>query len=148
VPFVVSITRLRLRSLRFLPYFLVLNEGAVRQLRKAAGFRRGKLLVDRRLTFWTMSGWEDEASLRAYRDADAHRAVMPKLAGWCDEASVARWQDGTGELPSWPEAHARMIAQGRASKVRHPSPDQTHLRFPAPRWTGLARAIERQPVAR
>jgi Domain of unknown function (DUF3291) len=147
VPRFVSLTRLRLRSLRFLPQFVVLNERAVRQLRNAAGFGRGKLLMDRGLSFWTMSLWEDEASMRAFRDRGAHRAVMPKLLGWCDEASVAHWSAETGELPDWPEAHARMTAEGRASQVRLPSANQKELRFPAPRWTRLERAIEGPPAA-
>jgi hypothetical protein len=142
VPRFVSITRLRLRSLRFLPQFLLVNEGVVRQLRRAAGFRRGKLLFDNGLTFWTISVWEDEANMRAFRDGCAHRAAMPKLLGWCDEASVAHRADETGELPDWQDAHAHMIAEGRASKVRHPSPNQKALRFPAPRWTRLERIVE------
>jgi hypothetical protein len=147
VPRFVSVTRLRLRSLRFLPQFVVLNERAVRQLRRAPGFRRGKLLMDRGLSFWTISLWEDEASMRAFRDSGAHRAVMPKLLGWCDEASVAHWPDETSELPDWRDAHARMIEEGRASKVRFPSLNQKELRFPAPRWTRLERAIEGRPAA-
>ena len=74
-----SVTRLRLRSFRFVPQFIFANQQAARQLRKQPGFRGGKLLVDRNLTFWTMTLWDDERTMRAYRDSGAHREVMPKL---------------------------------------------------------------------
>src|SRR2546430_333120 len=102
---IVSITRLRLRSVLFLPRFLWLNERVVRQIVRSPGFREGKLLLDAHLTFWTMTSWDDEASMRAYRDAGAHRAAMPKLASWCDESSLARFDD-RADLPTWDEARA------------------------------------------
>ncbi len=51
----VSVTRLRVRSLRFLPMFLVANERSVAQLRRTRSFREGQQLVDQWLTFWTVS---------------------------------------------------------------------------------------------
>jgi hypothetical protein len=36
------------------------------------------------------------------------------------------------ELPAWDELHRRLEQEGRASKVYHPSPAHTALRFPAP----------------
>ena len=128
----VSLTRLHIRSVWFLPRFFWLNEGAVRQIRRSPGFREGRLLGESDLSFWTASLWDDDASMRAFRDSGAHREVMPKLIHWCDEASVAKWPD-RDTLPSWNEAHAWMKAHGRASKVRHPSPRHATLDFPAPR---------------
>ena len=128
----VSITRLRIRSWYSLPRFFWLNERAVGQLRGAAGFRGGKLLMDRSRVFWTLSLWDSEAAMQAYRDTDAHRVVMPKLVRWCDEAAVARIADAA-TLPGWDEAHAVLIAQGRPSKVRHPSARHATLQYPPPR---------------
>jgi hypothetical protein len=57
---------------------------------------------------------------------------MPKLLNWCDEAAVVHWTQETLDLPTWQDAHQRMVASGRASKVNHPSPAQTSNQFPAP----------------
>ena len=137
MPFV-SLTRLRVRSLRFMPHFLVLAFRTTRQAQGSPGFRGGSLLPDRRRTFWTMTAWDGQAEMRAYMTAGSHRAAMPKLLDWCDEASVAHWEQEASTLPSWTEAEARMRAQGRASKVRRPSPDHAALAFAPARVTGAA----------
>lgn len=138
----ISITRLRLRSPWHLPHFLWLNERSARQLRTAPGFIGGKLLVDARRTFWTVTAWSDEPAMRAYRDRDAHRAAMAKLVEWCDEASVAHWSQNDTELPDWGTAHRRLIEDGRASKVRHPAPTHAMRQFPPPRVpTRLERSV-------
>jgi heme-degrading monooxygenase HmoA len=128
----VSLTRLRLRSWWYLPQFLWMNERSVNQLRRAPGFLGARLLLDRGRVFWTMSLWQDEASMRAFRDTGPHRPAMAKLKDWCDQASVARL-DGRTELPGWQEAHALMLAYGRPSRVRHPAPEHDTLTFPMPR---------------
>jgi hypothetical protein len=99
----VSVTRLRIRSLPAWLQFVRSNEGAVRQVMGSPGFIRGKLLVDGFRTFWTMTLWQDENSMRAYRGSGAHGAVMGNLPRWCDEASVAHWTQSHDELPDWQE---------------------------------------------
>ena len=61
--------------------------------------------------------------MRQYRGTDAHLRAMPKLLHWCDEASVVHWTQDSPELPDGATALNRMIADGRLSKVRHPSPE-------------------------
>ena len=46
-----SITRLRLRSRRFLPGFAFHTWRSMRQVRRAEGFLSGAVLADRQLTF-------------------------------------------------------------------------------------------------
>lgn len=132
MPFV-SITRLRLRSARFLPGFFLHTFRAQAQLRRAPGFLAGALLPDRRWTFWTMSVWDAPDSMRAYILNGAHKAAMPKLLNWCDEASVVHWDQPDAGLPSWQDADRQMRQNGRTSKVRHPSPDHAGLGFAPPR---------------
>jgi len=120
MPFI-SITRLRLRSVRFLPGFALYTLASLRQVKNAAGFLGGALLPDRSLTFWTMTAWDSEDCMRRYMTAGAHKTAMPKLMNWCDEASVTHWQQDDAVLPAWTEADRRMRAEGRASKVRKPS---------------------------
>jgi hypothetical protein len=137
----ISGTRLRIRSPFYLPQFLWGNELSARQLARSPGFLGGGLLVDRGRAFWTVTAWEDEAAMRAYRNSGAHREVMPKLLKWCDEATVIHWGQEGAELPDWPELHRRMTTEGKVSKVSHPSPRHAARQFPEPRAGRLSRSI-------
>ena len=119
----VSVTRLRLRSLRFLPAFTWRTLASTRQTRRAPGFLGGVLAVEGTRGYWTVTGWTDAEAMRQYRNSGAHMKAMPKLIAWCDEASVAHWEQEGTALPTMAEALARMVADGRLSKVRHPSPE-------------------------
>lgn len=132
MPFI-SVTRLRVRSVRFLPSFAMDFLRTRRQVRTARGFQGGSLLADRAWTFWTMTAWDSKESMRRYMTAGPHRAAMPRLLEWCDEASVVHWDQPEEMLPSWTEAERRMRESGRPSKVRNPSPQHATLSFRAPR---------------
>jgi hypothetical protein len=132
MPFV-SLTRLRIRSIRYLPFFVIATLRALRQVKKAPGFLTGALLPDRSWTFWTMTAWDERESMRRYMTKGAHRRAMPHLMRWCDEASVAHWDQEEAILPSWEEADRRMRAGGRISKVNKPSPDHAGLSYRKPR---------------
>lgn len=120
----ISLTRLRIRSLRFLPLFAWHAIRSNRQVQRAPGFLLGSLLPDRQWTFWTMTAWDSPESMRAYMISGAHKTAMPRLLYWCDEASVAHWAQPDASLPTWAEADHRMRTTGRPSKVLHPSPQQ------------------------
>ena len=139
----VSITRLRIRSWRFMPAFAVETVRTLAQVKRADGFVGGSLLPDRRLTFWTMTLWRDAAAMRAYLVSGAHLRAMPKLLRWCDEASVVHWTQGDDVAPDWPEAERRMRAEGRPSKLHHPAPHHADLSFARPRTSGAV-AIDRR----
>ena len=120
MPFV-SLTRLRLRSPRFLPPFAWHTWKSMRQVKRAPGFQCGSVGQDPSGGFWTVTLWHDEAGMRAYRNTGSHMKAMPKLIDWCDEAAVAHWRQDTTGLPSANEALERMQSTGHLSKVRHPS---------------------------
>jgi quinol monooxygenase YgiN len=117
-----SITRLRVRSVRYLPEFLLRALTSVRQARRSPGCLSADVRREVKLIFWTRTVWQDEAAMRAFMTTGAHRAVMPKILEWCDEAAVAHWQQDGERPPDWPTAEARMRTEGRTSRVRHPSP--------------------------
>ncbi|MBD0369711.1 MAG: hypothetical protein ICV60_02570 [Pyrinomonadaceae bacterium] len=135
MPFI-SVTRLRVRSIFYLPQFIWHALKSQRQAERAAGFLCGRVMRDKRNAFWTLTAWKDEAAMRAYRGAGAHMKAMPKLLDWCDEASIAHWEQEGAELPSWSEAHSRMVAEGRTSKVRHPSDAQLAGKITGPKQGG------------
>jgi hypothetical protein len=130
---VISITRLRLRSWRFIPAFLVYAMRSSRQARRSEGNLGTGVLNDANKTFWTRSAWKDEAALKAFLIAQPHLTAMKKLPYWCDEAAIVHWVQETAALPDWKEACHRMRAEGRPSKVTFPSADHQALRFPEPR---------------
>lgn len=129
----VSVTRLRVRSIFYVPQFMWYAIRSQRQSEFAPGLVKGIVLSEARSAFWTLTMWENEAAMEAFRVRAPHLAAMPKLLEWCDEASVVHWTQDSRELPSWQETYERMIKQGRPSKVRHPSPSHSTLDFPPPR---------------
>lgn len=142
----VSVTRLRIRSWRFMPGFVVDTKRSLSQTRDAVGFLHGSLLADRKRTFWTLTVWADQADMRAFMTSGAHRQAMPKLLEWCDEASLVHWTQGDDAVPSWNAASDRMRTEGRPSKVRHPSPRHGDLSYAEP-WTRGALPIRRRTDA-
>jgi hypothetical protein len=131
----ISVTRLRVRTWRYLPMFVLQTLRSARQASKAKGNLATKLLRDRGNAFWTTTSWSDAASMKAFMHAPPHGDVMRKLLDWCDEAALVHWtQDGL-ELPSWRDAHARLQREGRVSKVNHPSAAHTAFHIAAPRVT-------------
>lgn len=129
----ISLTRLRLASPWFLPAFGWHTARIIVQARRAPGFLGMRLLVDRRLTFWTITAWDEPAAMKAFRSNGAHRRAMPHLARWCDEAAVTRWQGTPGTMGDWTAAHARLMERGESSAVRHPSVQQLARFYPPPR---------------
>jgi hypothetical protein len=129
---VVSITRLRVRRWWYLPRFFLDSFRAARQAASSDGNLHVALLRDRRRVFWTATSWRDEASIKAFMHAAPHGPVMRKLLDWCDEASLVHWTQEAADLPGWPEAHLRLMSQGRPSKVNHPTDAHKSLKFPAP----------------
>jgi quinol monooxygenase YgiN len=123
----ISITRLRVRSWRYLPMFFVQAARSQMQARASEGCLGVEVLSEAHRTFWTRSAWTSEAAMRSYMMAGVHKQVMRRLADWCDEASVAHWQQDTAERPGWVEVHARMQRDGRPSRVKHPT--EAHRNF-------------------
>ena len=116
--FFISITRLRLKSvLHLIPFFWHIYR-STRQLKKAPGFIKGKLLTDKNRTYWTMTVWKSADDMMGYRNSKEHKQAMPKLQDWCNEASIVHWQQEEELLPSWTDAHRRMQIEGRKSKVK------------------------------
>jgi hypothetical protein len=137
---VVSITRLRVRSWRFLPSFFIQAMRSAFQAAQSDGALKVTLLRDGN-TYWTSSSWTSEAAMKAFMHAKPHGPTMRSLLEWCDEASLVHWTQVGPELPTWPDAHRRLEAEGRPSKVNHPSPAHTAHTFPPPtaRTTGQLR---------
>jgi len=126
----VSVTRLRVRSWRYLPIFLIQAIRAARQAKSAEGNLSVSLLRQPGWTFWTRTVWSSEESMRAYMLSGVHRGVMRRLLDWCDEAALVHWMQDSQQPPAWSEAHRQIQEAGRTSKVNHPSEDHRARRIP------------------
>ena len=131
MPFI-SVTRLRVRSWIYFPVFLLQALRSARQAAKSEGNITTRLLQESHNTFWTLSCWSSEKSMKTFILAGTHGAVMRKLVEWCDEAAVVHWSQESSDPPSWEEAHRRLQQEGRVSKVNNPSLAQNTFSVSAP----------------
>jgi hypothetical protein len=135
MPFV-SITRLRVRSWRYLPQFLFQSIRAALQARRAAGSLAVSVLRDADRAFWTRTVWRDEPAMRSFMQSGVHRRIMARLPEWCDEAALVHWVQDAEEPPSWAEAHRRLQQEGRRSRVSHPTEAHRQFEIRQPRKGG------------
>jgi len=126
---IVSITRLRVRSWLYLAPFLFYALRSSRQAKHSAGNLAVSLLRDVDLTFRTCTVWTTESTMKEFMLAGVHGKAMRKLLEWCDEAALVHWEQESDREPSWDEAHRNLQAQGRRSKVNHPSPSHESFQF-------------------
>lgn len=118
----ISITRLRVRSIYYMPVFLLHAMRTMSQAQKTEGVLGVETRFEKTNVVWTKTVWNDESTMKKYRGSGAHQIAMRMLSELCNEASVARWQQLDACLPTWEEAHRRMLNEGKLSKVKHPSP--------------------------
>jgi hypothetical protein len=136
MPFV-SVTRLRVRKLFYMPGFTNYAIRSYLQGRKTEGNLFTEIGRDSGLVFWTKTVWATEAAMRAFRNSGDHRTVMPKLATWCDEATYVHWSQEDSGLPSWHEACTRLIEGGTVSRVHFPSANHPTRTFSLDRMIAL-----------
>ncbi len=130
---VVSITRLRVRSWRYLLPFILFALRSAWQARTAEGNLAVSLLKDSNKAFWTCTVWRTEEAMKTFMLSGPHRQAMPRLLDWCDEAALVHWAQENDQKPGWYEAHRRLRQQGRRSKVRYPSSAQERYEIPQPK---------------
>jgi hypothetical protein len=131
----VSVTRFRLRSIRFVPFFVLHANRTIAQIRKADGFVAGTVQRDAYLAFWTVTVWRDEHAMRASGASGAHRKAMPHLADWPTRRA---WGTGGSPAATCPSGWKRFVAcarKGAPLTLRHPVPNHPEQRFAEPQMT-------------
>ncbi len=141
MPFV-SVTRLRVKSIRYLFSFMKANEASVKALKISDGLLKGSELVDKKLTFWTITLWDSPDSMKKFRNSEAHRYAMQQLPYWCSEGSYHHWEQDADEFPDWQTVSARLFNEGKLTKVRNPSAAQITNQFPPIKWTKTERKLK------
>ena len=134
----VSIARLRVRSWRHLPGFLIRDFRTARQAKLAAGSLAVSVLRDADRAFWTRTVWRDEAAMRSFLRSGSIVGLWRGSRSGAMRPRWSHWVQDANEPPSWPEAHRRLQQEGRRSRVNHPSEAQRCLgaasRGQAPDW--------------
>jgi heme-degrading monooxygenase HmoA len=115
---------------------------SVKMLSKTPGFIIGKELTDKGLTFWTLTIWQNEASMKTFRNSAPHRKAMQGLPRWCNEASYVHWIEDDEHLPDWDTVYKKMIEEGKITKVRKPSARQPEKKFPPLKWKKFERLLK------
>lgn len=118
---IVSVTRLRLRSILFLLPFAFRASASTRQALSTHGCKGARTRKTRGLAFWTLTLWDDENSMRSFVTGPPHRNVVPRLFRWCDEAAVAHWAQDDEGMPDWSVATRVLLQSGRLLRVERPS---------------------------
>src|SRR5260370_8613350 len=102
----VSITRLRLRSWRFLPMFAWYVLRSARQAARAEGNLAVKLLREQRNISWTSTVWTGEAPMKKFMTSGSHGRALRKLIEWgAESAVVPRTHDTPAFLTSPDSTH-------------------------------------------
>ncbi len=121
-PMLISVTRLHIRKWRFIFGFFQHTLRSRRQIQSSAGFVRGFFAREGWRGFWTVTLWQDELSMKAFRNSGAHLRAMTTLSGWCDEASYVHWGQSDVTMPTVNTIFERLRDQGNLSRVSYPSP--------------------------
>lgn len=140
--YLISVTRLRLRSFWFLPQFMLHNERAVKQVTNTEGFVKGFELIDKGLVFWTVTVWTTAGAMKYFRNNGAHQQAMRKLPGWCNEASYIHWEQELDTIPDMQTIHSKLVKNGVITKVKKPSARHLDKSYPAPKWEHSKRALK------
>ena len=117
VQYVVMASRLPLRSITKVPWFMGLALTVARQLERTEGLvgysLRAQPLAK---TFWTLSAWKDESSLGGFARELPHRAVIAKLHPHMDATTFTFWTSPGSGLPvPWSDAVERLARQADAA---------------------------------
>ena len=127
----VSITRLRVRSWRFLPMFFFYALRSTRQASRSDGNLATRLLRDRRHTFWTATLWTSDVEMKQFMLAGVHgRAMRNCFTG----ATKRRSFTGLRKTPPPLVARSPRPPTNRRKTLQSESPSPTHIahRFPDP----------------
>ncbi len=108
--YVALLSYLPLKSYWRVPSFFLYTGQVAKQLASAQGLA-GYSVLARPLSkqFWTLSGWKDEAALRAFVEQRPYVRLMAALAPHMGKTKFVRWAVKGSELPlRWDDALRRL----------------------------------------
>ncbi|MGZ3696581.1 MAG: hypothetical protein ACXWP5_00690 [Bdellovibrionota bacterium] len=126
-----SITRLQLRSWRYLPQFLWHARRSEKQAAASPALLAGRTAVGRGLVFWTTTLWEDLPSMQKFLVSGAHLKAMPKLRRWCKHAAVRHLTTNEAVLPEMAQIDELLRLSPKFSPLDHADADHAAKKIPA-----------------
>jgi hypothetical protein len=130
------------RSMIYLPGFILANEASIRSIKKVSGFISGKELVDKGFTFWTVTIWESDEAMKFFRNSNPHKGAMRKLPNWCDEGAYVHWMQEDKVIPGWDFLYKKLMTEGKLTKIKYPSARQANMNYPKILWTKIERPFK------
>lgn len=122
---VVVATRMKVRRWRDLPAFMRGSLAAARQAERTPGFLAGRVRMEAKRVFWTLTVWQCPDDMVAFRDSGVHAAVAPRLAAWASEGYFGTWESATATAPTW-QTVSEMVAES-ANFAPLPAPTESHV---------------------
>jgi hypothetical protein len=116
-----SITRLKLRSVRLLPQFLNTIHKIRIHAEGSGGLLDMYLAIDRRLAFWTLTVWKNQASMQQFVGSGAHMIAMQYLRDWCSEAALKGMAWKSDRTPDLAEASLILSQDAHFSTLNFPN---------------------------
>lgn len=108
----VSVTRIQIHAV-WRPAFLLLTWLIARQVARSPGYLGGRLLASGQGTYWTVTAWDDEASMRRFRDRGRHATGLRRSRRWAGSMDAARYEADSAAFAGWDDA---------ARRLGHPTP--------------------------
>ena len=129
---VIVVTRLRLRDPALLDEFFIAAVACLEQAKKSDGNLGSDVLADANNAWWTLTAWQERRPMQAFVGTEPHRSTMARLGDWCDEATFVDWEQAGADLPDWQTSYRRLLADGEAATLTHPSDAHQTRAFPPP----------------
>ncbi|MCA2001917.1 MAG: hypothetical protein LDL51_08650, partial [Chloroflexi bacterium] len=85
--YTISITRLRVRSIFYMPLFMLHALRTMTQAQKSEGALGVETRIEKNNVVWTKTAWTDETAMKKYRGSGAHQVAMRLLSEMCSEAA-------------------------------------------------------------
>lgn len=108
----VTVTYLKPKSMRAALELMRRSNVVARQAAVTEGYLGGRLAIERRFAFWTVTSWADGAALARFRDSGAHADAVPRQPELAASSAFVTWHAADGELPGWDDCYARVAAHG------------------------------------
>jgi heme-degrading monooxygenase HmoA len=84
-----------------LPIFMYYTYKATRQIKEANGLIYSSLKKENWSTYWTLTVWDNEESMKNYRNKGNHQKAMKKSRYIGDEFEKINWEGN--RIPDWQE---------------------------------------------
>ncbi|PGZ06232.1 hypothetical protein COE30_21820 [Bacillus cereus] len=95
----ISVTRMRLKGKRMLPFFFIYTTRSGLQANKANGLIHSSFAKEGWYTYWTLTVWENKEYMKEFRNNGNHLKAMKIARKIASELEYTNWEQDT--IPKW-----------------------------------------------